>query len=131
MGFHHRMIKSWKHPGRFYLQRWPSPRAMAAIRAKVRDRTPRGFAGRDLVYVVRDLNPVLRGWGAYFRFGNSTRKFSAIDSYVHQRLAKLASVKHGMPGRNWANLFDYEWLGDLGIYRLTGTVSYRPAHALG
>ena len=52
-----------------------------------------------------------------------------VDSYVHQRLAKLASVKHGMPGRNWANLFDYEWLGDLGIYRLTGTVSYRPAHA--
>ena len=130
LGFHHRMVESWKHPGRFYLQRWPSPRAMAAIRAKVRDRTPRGFAGRDLVYVVQDLNPVLRGWGAYFRFGNSTRKFSAIDSYVHQRLAKLASVKHGLPGRNWANLFDYEWLGDLGIYRLTGTVSYRPAHAL-
>jgi len=130
LGFHHRMVKSWKQSGRFYLQRWPSARAMAAIRAKVRNRTPRGFAGRDLVYVVKDLNPVLRGWGAYFRLGNSTRKFSAIDSYVHQRLAKLASVKHGLPGRNWATLFDYEWLGDLGIYRLTGTVSYRPAHAL-
>ena len=47
--------------------------------------------------------------------------------YLHQRLAKLASVKHGLPGRNWVNLFTYEWLSDLGIYRLTGTVSYRPA----
>ena len=33
--------------------------------------------------VVADLNPVLRGWGAYFRYGNSNRKFAAIDSYVH------------------------------------------------
>jgi hypothetical protein len=47
--------------------------------------------------------------------------------YLHQWLAKLASVKHGLPGRNWVNLFTYEWLSDLGIYRLTGTVSYWPA----
>ena len=93
------------------------------------ERTPRGFAGRELVHVVKDLNPVLRGWGAYFRFGNSTRKFSAVDGYVHQRLAKLASVKYGLPGRNWANRFTYGWLSELGIYRLTGTVRYGPAHA--
>ena len=47
--------------------------------------------------------------------------------YLHQRLAKLASVKQGLPGRNWVNLFTYEWLSDLGIYRLTGMVSYWPA----
>ena len=33
--------------------------------------------------MIDDLNPVLRGWGAYFRYGNSARKFDAIDSYVH------------------------------------------------
>ena len=32
--------------------------------------------------------------------------------YLHQRLAKLASVKHGLPGRNWVNLFTHEWLSE-------------------
>ena len=129
LGFHHRMVESWKRRGRYYLHKWPSPRAMASIRAKVRERTPRGYAGLDMAVVVDNLNPVLRGWGAYFRFGNSSRKFNAVDSYVHERLAKLASVKHGIPGRNWTTRFTYGWLTDLGIYRLTGTVRYWAANA--
>jgi len=129
LGFHHRMRESSKRKGRYYLQKWPSPRAMASIKAKVRDRTPRGYAGRDLAIVVEELNPVLRGWGAYFRHGNSSRKFSALDGYVHERLAKLASVKHGISGRNWTTRFTYEWLTTLGIYRLTGTVRYWSANA--
>jgi RNA-directed DNA polymerase len=57
LGFHHHMVESWKHKGRFYLQKWPSARAMASIRAKVRERTSRGYAGRDLAAVVKGLNP--------------------------------------------------------------------------
>ena len=96
---------------------------------KVREHTPRGYAGRELEYVVAELNPVLRGWGAYFRYGNSSRKFNAVDSYVHERLAKLASVKYGLSGRNWATRFTYKWLTGLKIYRLTGTVRYWAASA--
>ena len=129
LGFHHHMVESRKWRGRYYLHKWPSDRAMASIRAKVRDRTPRGYAGREMVYVVKELNPVLRGWGAYYRFGNSSRKFNAVDSYVHQRMAKLASVKHGLSGRNWTSRFPYGWLTGLGIYRLTGTVRYWSANA--
>ena len=70
---------------------------MASIRAKIRDRTSRHLASRELRHVVADLNAVLRGWGAYFRYGNSNRKFALIDSYVHLRLSKLASVKYGHP----------------------------------
>ncbi len=118
------MVESHNHRGRYYLNKWPSDRAMASIRAKVRDRTPRGYAGRELEYVVADLNPVLRGWGAYFRYGNSSRKFNAVDSYVHERMAKLASFKYGLSGRNWTTRFTYGWLTSLKIYRLTGTVRY-------
>ena len=129
LGFHHHMRESSKRKGRYYLQKWPSDRAMASIRAKIRDRTPRGYAGRELAVVVEELNPVLRGWGAYYRHGNSSRKFSAVDGYVHERLAKLASVKHGISGRNWTTRFTYGWLTTLGIYRLTGTVRYWSANA--
>jgi len=124
LGFEHRMVESWKHRGRWYLNKWPSPRAMASIRAKVRERTHRSRASWPLEEVVKDLNPVLRGWGNYFRHGNSSRKFHSIDSYVHLRLARLASTKYGLHGTNWASRFTYSWLTDLKIYRLTGTVRY-------
>ena len=129
LGFHHRMVESRKRRGRFYLQKWPSDRAMASIRAKVREHTARRYAGRKLEDVVADLNPVLRGWGAYFRYGNSTRKCTAIDQHVNQRMAKLASVKHGLSGWNWTTRFTYRWLNQLGIYRLSGTVRYWTANA--
>src|SRR5436190_24331280 len=116
------MVESWKYRGRWYLNKWPSPRAMASIRTKVRERTHRNRASWPSGLDVEDLNPVLRGWGNYHRYGNSTRKFQAIDSYVHMRMAQLASIKHGRHGRNWATRDTYEWLTDLGIHRLTGTV---------
>ena len=130
LGFHHRMVKSWKQPGRYWLHKWPSARAMSSIRAKVRVLTSPSRVGADLGVVVEDLNSVLRGWGAYFRQGNSSSKFGAVDTYVHERMARLASRKHGLRGINWLDRFTWQWLGDLGIYRLTGTVRYPTAHAL-
>jgi RNA-directed DNA polymerase len=122
LGFHHRMRESWKQRGRWYLQKWPSRRAMASIRGKIRDRTDRRYARLPLEWAVENLNHVLRGWGNYFRYGNSSQKFSTIDAYARERLAILASAKHGLQGRNWVSRFNYEWSTQLGLYRLTGTV---------
>jgi group II intron reverse transcriptase/maturase len=129
LGFEHRMRESWKYRGRWYLNKWPSPRAMASIKAKVKERTARRRASWPLEEVVADLNPVLRGWGNYFRYGNSNRKFQAVDDYVRMRMARLASTKYGLHGTNWATRFTYGWLTDLGIHRLTGKVRYRAASA--
>ena len=129
LGFEHRMRESWKQPGRWYLQKWPSRRAMASIRGKIRARTERRYARLPLEWAVEDLNRVLRGWGNYFRYGNSAGKFNHIDDYVNERLAILASAKHGLQGRNWRDRFNYEWLTQLGIYRLSGTVKPTLAYA--
>ena len=122
LGFHHRMRESWKQRGHWYLHKWPSRRAMASIKAKIRDRTDRRFARLPLEYAVENVNHVVRGWGNYFRYGNSADKFGEIDGYVRERLAILASAKHGLQGRNWVSRFDYEWTTKLGVYRLSGTV---------
>jgi RNA-directed DNA polymerase len=129
LGFHHRMRRSVKSRDRWVMQKWPSSRAMVAIRAKIREKTTRSRAHWPLDAVVEDLNPVLRGWGAYFRWGNSSQQFAALDSYVNQRIAQLASVKHGLKGWNWTTRFTHGWTTDLGVYRLQGTVRYWPAHA--
>ena len=85
---------------------------------------------RRLKSLQPEVARVLRGWGAYFRYGNSNRKFAAIDSYVHWRLSKLASVKYATRGRLRTTRFNHDWATGLGIHRLTGSVQrWSTAHA--
>ncbi|HTE85374.1 MAG TPA: group II intron reverse transcriptase/maturase [Dehalococcoidia bacterium] len=131
LGFHIRRVASWRYRGRSFCQRWPSRRALMAIRARVRAVIgPRSQLSRDLAEVVGRLNPVIRGWGNYFRWGNSSRKFVQIDSYVQERLALFDSKKRGRSGRGWGTRHNAAWLQSLGVYRLSGTVQYgSPAKA--
>lgn len=129
LGFHHHKVESWRWPGRYYLQRWPSTRAMTVIRGKVRDATSVHQVGRSMTSVVADLNPVLRGWGGYFRRGNSARKFSTLDSYVQERLAIWDNAKRGRSGRSWGQRHDGDWHQRLGVHRLSGTVTPGTTHA--
>jgi RNA-directed DNA polymerase len=130
LGFHLRKIESWKWRGKWYLQRWPSARAMKSVRAKIRQLTDRRYSGLPIDAAVERLNPVLRGWGNYFRHGNSARKFAQIDSYTHERLAILACNKHGLSGRKWDSRFDGAWFARLGVHTLQGSINYGSAHAL-
>jgi len=107
LGFHHRMVESRKRPGRFWLNKWPSPRAMASIRGKVRDVTGPNRVGAPLNVVVEDLNPVLRGWGAYFRQGNSSAKFGAIDS--------IRAGAHGEAGQQETRASGIQLVGPLHV----------------
>ncbi|MCK9930778.1 group II intron reverse transcriptase/maturase [Frankia sp. Mgl5] len=121
LGWHHRMVCSWRWHGRWYYHRWPSARAMRAIRTKVRQNTGPDKVGRPLAATVAVLNPILRGWNGYFRHGNSSRQLAAVDRYVHMRLAILSSRKHQQTGRGWGRRHDPSWLSRLGVYRLSGT----------
>jgi group II intron reverse transcriptase/maturase len=129
LGFHHHKVESWKWRGKFYLQRWPSQRALGVLRDKIRAATSRSRTERPVAAVVAELNPVLRGWAGYFRNGNSARKFTAVDQYVHERLAIFTSSKHGLSGRNWATRYTYGWISRLGVFRLTGNGHRATVHA--
>ena len=129
VGFHHHKVASRKRPGRWYLQRWPSQRAMRSIRAKVKQATDRSHAHWAVEDVIANLNRKLRGWGNFFRWGNSAAKFWAIDCYVYERLERLLRVKHAPRGSYGRRRF-YDDYQRLGVHRLSGTQRYGiPAHA--
>jgi RNA-directed DNA polymerase len=128
LGFHQRKVESWRWRGHYYLQRWPSDRAMSSIRSKVRQVTDQRNVGASIEMVVAKLNQVVRGWAGYFRHGSSSRKFAIIDRYVHERLAMLDSIKHGRRGRKWRH-HDQVWLERLGVYRLSRSTRTGTAHA--
>ena len=110
---------------RYYLHRWPSQRAMKRLREKVRARTGRNRAGTDIREVIADLNPLLRGWGNYFRTGNAATKFIQADRYVVRRLRGLMVKKRGRNLRaGQAGAWTEDWFNGHGLYRLRGTVRY-------
>jgi RNA-directed DNA polymerase len=110
---------------RYYLHRWPSRRAMKRVRARVRELTPRRRCHQDLRGVIAELNPVLRGWGQYFRSGNAATKFVGVDAYVVRRLKGLRLKRAGRNLRaGRAQRWDRECFEKLGLYRLRGTIRY-------
>jgi RNA-directed DNA polymerase len=129
--FHARMSgRLWeqKRLVRYYLHRWPSQQAMKRLRGKVRDRTGASRGGSRVEWMIEDLNPILRGWGNYFRTGNATVKFDQIDRYVRWRLRRVLIRQRGRnlrPGQveQWSNA----WFDSLGLYRLGGTIRYPKA----
>ena len=110
---------------RYYLHRWPSQRAMKRVRARVRELTPMRRCHQDMRGVIAELNPVLRGWGQYFRSGNAANKFRDVDAYVGRRLKGLRLKRAGRNLRaGKAQQWDRECFEKLGLYRLRGTIRY-------
>lgn len=114
-----------QHKRLYFLHRWPSQRSMKRVRARIRELTPRSRCHADLRTVIADLNPVLRGWGQYFRTGNAADQFTSVDAHVVRRLRRLRVARKGRnlrPGE--ARCWTREYFEHLGLYRLRGTIAY-------
>jgi group II intron reverse transcriptase/maturase len=109
----------------YFLQRWPSRRSMQRIRQRVKELTPRSRCHADIRDVIAALNPLLRGWGNYFRTGNAAKCFNQLDGHVWRRLKSLRIKRKGRqlrPGEAASWTREYFW--NLGLHRLRGTVRY-------
>ena len=117
-------------PHLHFVQRWPSPKAMKRVRERVHELTDARQSGaKDVKEIITRLNPVLRGWGNYFRTGNAEREFNRIDGYVCRRLTRWMYRRGGQRSRHRADAWPGERLHEeMGLYRLRGTVRY-PAQA--
>jgi group II intron reverse transcriptase/maturase len=119
-----------EHRRVYFLQRWPSQRSMKRVRQRVKELTgPHRNGVKDVRVLVRDINPVLRGWGNYFRTGNAAKKFNQIDTYVRSRLIRFLVRRKG---RNLREKAVETWTNDFfhhqhGLHRLRGTVQYPEA----
>lgn len=132
LGCHLRIVKS-RFKGRTYLFRWPSAKAMRNVRAKIRDLTDRRRrAGlKDVDEVIADLNPVLKGWGNYFKTGNAGKRFNQLDHYVWRRILRMLGKQRGFHGHRlaWRVAHQREqWpmakLWARGLHKLFGTIQY-------
>jgi RNA-directed DNA polymerase len=117
-----------EHKRLYFLQRWPSQRSMKRIRQRVKELTPRARCHADIRDVIAQLNPVLRGWGEYFRTGNAAQRFNQLDSYVWRRLRELRVKRKGRQLRaGEPQAWSRDYFYNLGLHRLRGTVRYPEA----
>jgi RNA-directed DNA polymerase len=63
----------------------PDPKSVKRIKLKLKELFRRG-RGWSLARTIRELNPVLRGWGHYYRLSDVDGVFEELDGWVRRRL---------------------------------------------
>jgi RNA-directed DNA polymerase len=121
LGFRIRRIR--RRDGRTVIHTYPSKHALAAVKRKIKQATARGTTSLRLVDVLRVVNPILRGWANYFRYGVSKRTFSYLGYYAWWRLIYWIRRKH--PALTWKQVRRRYYGAD----RITqdGVVLFNPA----
>ncbi|MGR5259745.1 group II intron reverse transcriptase/maturase [Vibrio astriarenae] len=61
---------------------------LTGFKSKLKEMTKRR-GGKPLEQVIKDINPVLRGFSQYFRITNSNREFTKIAGWLRRRLRSI------------------------------------------
>jgi RNA-directed DNA polymerase len=78
----------------------PSPEAIGRLRKRLAAEM-RALRGSNATAVIATLNPIIRGWAAYYRGVVSSRTFSALDTYLWRLTYKWAKISHRNKSKKW------------------------------
>jgi RNA-directed DNA polymerase len=127
LGFHHRLVRSDGRRSRkrvTFLARWPTDKAMQRARDRLRELTDHSRLRVPIEEIVGDMNRFLRGWTAYFRYGNSTHRFEKMTSYARLRLTIVVAKRH-QRRRGWGrSVVFFQSPNQLGLVGLTGLLPH-------
>ena len=84
-----------------FVYTWPSKKSLTSITTKVKTISKQG-TNKPLSDLLRQLNPVLRGWTNYFRHAVSKATFGYLHQYTWLRVVGWLRRKHRRT--NWKTL---------------------------
>ncbi|MFI8774006.1 group II intron reverse transcriptase/maturase [Gordonia sp. NPDC062954] len=91
-------VRHYRNPGKLLIT--PSKTAVKRFRTRLRTEV-RSLHGAPAAAVISRLNPILRGWAAYYRTGVSKKVFSDIGSTLWWTLFKWGSRQHNRKTGQW------------------------------
>ena len=102
-------------------RRWVRKKSLKALRDKVRSKTGR-TRGVSLMSIIKELNPILRGWFAYFKHAHPL-EFRRMDGFIRRRLRAILRKQEKRPGfgkcladhKRWTNAF----FAEQGLFTMT------------
>jgi RNA-directed DNA polymerase len=81
----------------------------------------RSHRSQPVIRVIREINPILRGWVEYFAHGNASKSFCYVRDWVEKKIRRhLArnSKRRGFGWKRWSRRWLYAHLGLFAGYRL-------------
>jgi group II intron reverse transcriptase/maturase len=122
---------SWRRgkSGRSYPHVEPHPKSQMKLRDKLRDKLNHWTLWRAADEVIPEVNRLLKGWGGYFHYANSTRVFDRLNQYASDRLQRWLWRKQGCQQALWGTNPRAVLRERYGLYRLPTRAAWTQARA--
>lgn len=102
-----------------------SPRSQQRLRAVVHGKLNHWTLHKRIPEAMAELNRLLRGWGHYFHYGNSSRVMSKLNRQVRERVRRWLWRKHGQKRGLWSGYPDTRLRAQYGLWTLPERVAWR------
>lgn len=129
---HRFAVQGSKRTGDLKTYYYPAPKAMKSVKKKIQEVVRKG-QHLDLPDLIKkQVNPILRGWGNYFKTGNSRKHLLSIANYATYTLTIMLRKKHKKRGKGWRDhppswFYDYHGLFNLNTLVVVGSEAKRYA----
>lgn len=117
LGYTFRFDRDLKRRNKWYLNWFPSQKALKRRRAEVKKLTSSRNQA-PLPVLIGELNRSLRSWGRYFAQGYPIVAFRDMDEYVRMRMWRFSRNRSQRRMKVPKGMTLYEWLSSLGLVRL-------------
>jgi RNA-directed DNA polymerase len=95
----HRVRMKWDNRYGYYPKIEIPKQKVKDLRYRIKSLTTRSTLTWSLERLLGELNPIVRGWGHFYRFCSGAKRiFSSIDWYVGNRLWRWLKKKHSKAG---------------------------------
>ena len=110
-------IRSQARPGTLYA--YPKEKSIRRFMDRVRQRTRRK-APLTTEELIAELNPLLRGWGEYYKRAHVRRLFHRLDGWIIRRIWSHRFKRWRNAG--WKRLPERVLYGEYGLVNLVGLI---------
>lgn len=118
LGFDFRRVRT--HSGKWRAHYAPQMKKRTALLRRLKD-IFRRYISQPIDRVIDLINPILRGWVAYFAIGDSSRCFGYVQDWVEKKIRRhlmRARKRKGFGWKRWSRRWLYDTLGLFGRYRV-------------
>jgi RNA-directed DNA polymerase len=98
LGFNIRRYQHGQRPAKLLIT--PSQDAVKRLRKRLAEEM-RGLRGSNAKAVIAGINPIVRGWSAYYRGVVSKKIFNSMDNYLWRLTYKWACHTHPKKPKKW------------------------------
>jgi RNA-directed DNA polymerase len=93
----------------------PAKSKVQTLREKIR-RLMQAALGLTQEALLRQLNPLLRGWANYYRNGAAKATFGKLDYYVQRKLERWITRRHPKKSQAWKQHKYFSAAGEQGLF---------------